>query len=388
MSTKADNDRHARGGRSRSRSLPREDERVRDPPPHLGRRSRSPTRKVHREASPPRNSYRPRSRSPDVRRLQSISKDRGREREDEERERDRRDIERERDRRGTERERDRDRDYRERRGRSRSRSDSRGRDKREMEKARDRDRDTREKRRRSRSPSDSREGKRERRRDRSREKRRRSRTRSDSRSSASSSDSERRRHRRRKEKHKKRRSRSRSRDRDKKGRKRDKKDKKKKSAAVGNQWGKHGIITETDIYTKEQEFRAWLVEERMMNPETMSKDQTKKEFARFVEDFNTATLPHEKFYHMEAYERRMSALRAGEYVPPAEDSYNPAVDMQAHQSQHKRKNVEHESYLSKEQLQDLRRVQQERIEAGKMKLLGMDIKQNMGVRMDGTVFDG
>ena len=27
-------------------------------------------------------------------------------------------------------------------------------------------------------------------------------------------------------------------------------------------------------------------------------------------------------------------------------------------------------------------------QAGKMKLLGMDIKQNMGVRMDGTMFDG
>ena len=27
----------------------------------------------------------------------------------------------------------------------------------------------------------------------------------------------------------------------------------------------------------------------MLNPETMSKDQTKKEFARFVEDFNTGT---------------------------------------------------------------------------------------------------
>ena len=41
------------------------------------------------------------------------------------------------------------------------------------------------------------------------------------------------------------------------------------------------------LYNKEAEFRAWLVEERMINPETISKDQTKKEFARFVEDFNT-----------------------------------------------------------------------------------------------------
>ncbi|ETW74633.1 hypothetical protein HETIRDRAFT_57139 [Heterobasidion irregulare TC 32-1] len=142
------------------------------------------------------------------------------------------------------------------------------------------------------------------------------------------------------------------------------------------------------IYNKEQEFRAWLVEERMLNPETISKDQNKKEFARFVEDFNTATLPHEKFYHMEAYERRMSALRAGEYIPPADDNYDPSADLRALQNQHKRKEVEHESYLSKDQLQALRRVQQERIEAGKMKLLGMDIKHDMGVRMDGTMFDG
>jgi hypothetical protein len=41
------------------------------------------------------------------------------------------------------------------------------------------------------------------------------------------------------------------------------------------------------IFNKEQEFRAWLVEERKMNPERMSKDQNKKEFARFVEDYNT-----------------------------------------------------------------------------------------------------
>lgn len=30
------------------------------------------------------------------------------------------------------------------------------------------------------------------------------------------------------------------------------------------EWGKHGIISEPDIYTKDQEFRAWLVGERMI----------------------------------------------------------------------------------------------------------------------------
>ena len=79
---------------------------------------------------------------------------------------------------------------------------------------------------------------------------------------------------------------------------------KKKSAAVGHQWGKYGIINETEcviaklmfrsalmhnasMYNKEPEFRAWLVEERIINPETISKDQTRKEFAKFVEDYNT-----------------------------------------------------------------------------------------------------
>ncbi|KAI0350619.1 hypothetical protein OH77DRAFT_1412775 [Trametes cingulata] len=141
------------------------------------------------------------------------------------------------------------------------------------------------------------------------------------------------------------------------------------------------------LYNKEQEFRAWLVEERKINPETISKEQTKKEFARFVEDYNTATLPHEKFYHMEEYERRMAAMRAGEYIPPADDSYDPTADLRAHQSTHKRRPAEKETYMSREQLMELRKVQNERIQAGKMKLLGMDIKQNMGVRMDGTMFD-
>jgi len=192
------------------------------------------------------------------------------------------------------------------------------------------------------------------------------------------------RHKRKKDKHRKRSSRSR----DRKERKREKKDKKKKkSAAASSQWGKHGIISDADFYTKAQEFRTWLLEERKINPEAISKDQEKKEFSKFVEDFNTATLPHEKYYHMEVYERRMSALRSGEYLPPAEDSYDPAMDLKAHSSKHKKTSVEQESYLSKEQLLALRKVQHERIEAGKMKLLGMDVKQNMGVRMDGTAFD-
>lgn len=117
-----------------------------------------------------------------------------------------------------------------------------------------------------------------------------------------------------------------------------------------------------------------------------------------------ATLPHEKFYNMEKYERRMDALRQGEFLPPAEDVYDPEADMRILTGVHKKKAPERESYMSREQLEELRKVQNERVQAsssdlcrqihflmmlqvGKMKLLGMDVKQSMGVRMDGTAFD-
>ena len=65
---------------------------------------------------------------------------------------------------------------------------------------------------------------------------------------------------------------------------------------------------------------------------------------------------------MEAYERRMNALRAGEFVPPPDDAYDSDADLRALQSAHKRKNVERDTYMSKEQLEELRQVQAERIQ--------------------------
>ncbi|CCO35569.1 hypothetical protein BN14_09687 [Rhizoctonia solani AG-1 IB] len=204
-------------------------------------------------------------------------------------------------------------------------------------------------------------------------------------SSDSDASRDRRRRRRREDKEERRR--------DKKERKREKrerKDKKKhrgKSGAVTGQWGQHGIINESHMYEKDAEFRTWLVEECKINPESLSKDATKKQFARFVEDYNTATLPHPKFYNMESYERQMNSLRNGMTADVITNSYDPNADLAAHTSRHKRPVAEAETYLSREQLQELRKVQNERTQAGQMKLLGMDIKGTMGVRMDGSEFE-
>lgn len=58
----------------------------------------------------------------------------------------------------------------------------------------------------------------------------------------------------------------------------------------------------------------------------------------------------------------MDALRQGEYLPPAEDTYDPAADMLALSGAHKKKVHERESYMSREQLEELRKVQNERVQ--------------------------
>ncbi|KAF8322083.1 hypothetical protein DL93DRAFT_1249050 [Clavulina sp. PMI_390] len=135
-----------------------------------------------------------------------------------------------------------------------------------------------------------------------------------------------------------------------------------------------------------KEFRAWLLEEKMVNRETLSKDQERKHFAQFVEDFNTATLPHEKYYNMAKYDARMNMVRNGELLVQ-DTSYDPNADLAAHTSSHKRAVVEHDSYLNKDQLLALRKVQNERIEAGKMKAMGLEVRNSMGVRMDGNEYE-
>ena len=58
----------------------------------------------------------------------------------------------------------------------------------------------------------------------------------------------------------------------------------------------------------------------------------------------------------------MTALRAGEYLPPQDDGYDPNADMRALQGSHKRKHKDNDSFMSREQLMELRKVQAERIE--------------------------
>ncbi|KAH7098098.1 hypothetical protein BKA62DRAFT_623042 [Auriculariales sp. MPI-PUGE-AT-0066] len=137
------------------------------------------------------------------------------------------------------------------------------------------------------------------------------------------------------------------------------------------------------MYTKDDEFSAWLLEEQKVNPETVSKDQTRKLFSKFVEDYNTGTLPHEKYYNLARYEARMTMLRSGETLPAEDTAYDFASDVASHVKSIKSAApvTDLSATYSRGEVEELRRVQRERVQVGKMKVLGMDVKTNMGVRM-------
>ena len=95
--------------------------------------------------------------------------------------------------------------------------------------------------------------------------------------------------------------------------KREKKEKEKPKAA----FGARGVIRETDKNEKEPEFRAWLEEVKRVNLESVTKHEEREYFKEYAEDYNTNTLPGEKFYNLDRWAvaeaaRRAAADAAGE----------------------------------------------------------------------------
>lgn len=85
--------------------------------------------------------------------------------------------------------------------------------------------------------------------------------------------------------------------------KRRRSDDKDKAKPKEPEYGAFGVIRETDYYTKRPEFTLWALEIKKADVEAMSRYEEKELFKSFMEDYNTATLPHRKYYNLESYER-------------------------------------------------------------------------------------
>ena len=70
-----------------------------------------------------------------------------------------------------------------------------------------------------------------------------------------------------------------------------------------DEYGKYGIIQQADRYRKQREFEAWVSEVKHA-PAVVGGAQWEvmEYFREFMEDYNTATLPHQKYYDFEKWE--------------------------------------------------------------------------------------
>merc|ERR1711871_1907643 len=135
----------------------------------------------------------------------------------------------------------------------------------------------------------------------------------------------------------------------KKHRKDHKKDKKKVKESVAinqNEYGKYGIIREQDFFAKQREFEAYMNEVKNQ-PGIMGQGRAEvmRAFKDFIEDYNTVTMPHEKFYNYEKWEtmdyqrKKMAEVQGGvrSSLSNEDGSYNAADDEANRKAELKRK---------------------------------------------------
>ncbi|KAK3819467.1 MAG: hypothetical protein J3R72DRAFT_406862 [Linnemannia gamsii] len=153
-------------------------------------------------------------------------------------------------------------------------------------------------------------------------------------------------------------------------------------------YGTHGILNASDMWNKESEFQAWLMEVKHLNPETIPQTKMKEHFLSFMEDYNTVTMPHEKFYNLSKWEERQRAIRMGEPIPEEKQG---GVDLRNDEEQLRMKQMNRRKVnaatsggqilMTQSQLQELRKVSHERVEADRLRKLGFDAGRK-GVRYE------
>lgn len=79
-------------------------------------------------------------------------------------------------------------------------------------------------------------------------------------------------------------------------------DKEKRSTTNLPTFGKYGILKESDFFSKQRDFEVWLSEVKQIPSFSGPKRELMNYFKEYCEDYNTATLPHEKYYNYDKWE--------------------------------------------------------------------------------------
>jgi len=87
-------------------------------------------------------------------------------------------------------------------------------------------------------------------------------------------------------------------------------------------------LREVDIFRKQEEFGLWCLEVKKLDPEQLSQREKKDLIKSYLEDYNTVTLPHEKYYNLHLWEenetrRKLKKQQKEEQRKKQEDEEGP-----------------------------------------------------------------
>lgn len=106
-------------------------------------------------------------------------------------------------------------------------------------------------------------------------------------------------------------------------------------------FGKHGILKASDLPRMQRTFDVWLAEVKGVQNQKLPKWELQNYFDSFREDYNTATLPHAKYYdydkwEMQEYTRQQEAAAALEHAVASGGRISVLTDERAHAAERQR----------------------------------------------------
>jgi hypothetical protein len=153
--------------------------------------------------------------------------------------------------------------------------------------------------------------------------------------------------------------------REKKKRRKEKKKKKSASPAIPV-FGQYGIIKASDFHKKQHSFQVWLAEVKGIQSFTGPRWEANNYFAEYCEDYNTATLPHIKYYDYDDWEMKEYRKKKQSQTAKISSSNIMMADEARHAEEMRERATEKEkaeldllrSTMNVEKIQDMKRKAQ------------------------------
>ena len=131
---------------------------------------------------------------------------------------------------------------------------------------------------------------------------------------------------------------------------------------------------------------------KKISPDAIPRQEAKKFFLEYVEDYNTATFPHEKYYNIDqwaAKEAAKQAKKAAKHQAHAQAAGPAAVNLMADEERLRQERMQQATAaaqsrqrFSEQQLNELRRLEHERVQADRERKMGIHSRTDLGVRFD------